>query len=320
MPSNSWSIIQKGTSITTASGRYLVVNKIIQESETPLRRIGLAVFDNQKFILKYVPDSDFRHIQDIYSRLDGCIYVRQLRDTIKEHSILIHDYLSDDLLSLVSRKTTSAQDRKRILRDTLRGIAALHEKDIVHTDIKPNNILVAMKTEARGCAVEKVQLADIEDAAYVPPGSDIIGKLVGNRMWRSPEAHANGPVNKPSDVFSFGIVCIYAILGRVIFAVGKEELSDDVEPQAIIIERQISYFADMEGFNGLLEHLGNSQWRPIFQYIRSGFGRDNPREPITLWKDIDTDFKSLVAGLTNFDPKKRLTAAEALEHKWFQDV
>jgi hypothetical protein len=54
--------------------------------------------------------------------------------------------------------------------------------------------------------IKQVQLADIEDAAYVPPGSDIVGKQVGNWMWRSPEAHAQGRVNKPSDIFSFGVI------------------------------------------------------------------------------------------------------------------
>lgn len=34
----------------------------------------------------------------------------------------------------------------------------------------------------------------------------MIGKQAGNWMWRSPEAHARGPVNKPSDVFSFALV------------------------------------------------------------------------------------------------------------------
>jgi hypothetical protein len=54
--------------------------------------------------------------------------------------------------------------------------------------------------------IAQVQLADIEDAAYVPPGCDIVGKRVGNWMWRSPEAHVQGCVNKPSDIFSFGVV------------------------------------------------------------------------------------------------------------------
>ena len=35
---------------------------------------------------------------------------------------------------------------------------------------------------------------------------DICDLLVGNQMWRSPEAYVSGRVNTPSDMFSFGIV------------------------------------------------------------------------------------------------------------------
>ena len=49
-------------------------------------------------------------------------------------------------------------------------------------------------------------MADIEDAAIVPPGSAIMGRQLGNWMWRSPEAHAEGPMHTPSDIFAFGIV------------------------------------------------------------------------------------------------------------------
>lgn len=54
--------------------------------------------------------------------------------------------------------------------------------------------------------IQRVQIADIEDAAYVPHNCAIIGRQVGNWMWRSPEAHASAQVHKPSDIFSFGIV------------------------------------------------------------------------------------------------------------------
>lgn len=69
-------------------------------------------------------------------------------------------------------------------------------------DIKPNNIFI----QRRGSEVTEVRLADLEDSAIVPQGSAIIGRQMGNWMWRSPEAHAEGPMNKPSDMFSFGIV------------------------------------------------------------------------------------------------------------------
>lgn len=54
--------------------------------------------------------------------------------------------------------------------------------------------------------IKRVQLADIEDAAHVPPEYNIVGKKAGKWIWRSPEGHAPDRVNKPFDMLSFGIV------------------------------------------------------------------------------------------------------------------
>jgi hypothetical protein len=40
----------------------------------------------------------------------------------------------------------------------------------------------------------------------IPPDLNVRGARLGNPMWRSPEAHAAGRINLPSDVFSFGLV------------------------------------------------------------------------------------------------------------------
>ena len=58
----------------------------------------------------------------------------------------------------------------------------------------------------QGINLKQVQLTDLEGAVHLPPPHNIRGAMVGNYMWRSPEAHARGAVNKPSDMFSFGIV------------------------------------------------------------------------------------------------------------------
>lgn len=76
-------------------------------------------------------------------------------------------------------------------------------------DVKANNILVDWENSPHGIAIRQVQLAGIEDATYVGPDSDIVDIQVGNLMWRSPEAHVQARVNKPSDIFSFGIVVSY---------------------------------------------------------------------------------------------------------------
>jgi hypothetical protein len=67
-------------------------------------------------------------------------------------------------------------------------------------------MLIKTKDNHSGILVEQVQLADLEGPARISPGHAVIGAQVGNWMWRSPEAYTKGPVDKPSDIFSFGVV------------------------------------------------------------------------------------------------------------------
>lgn len=55
-------------------------------------------------------------------------------------------------------------------------------------------------------SVSKIQLIDLENAAFLPPGRCIQGMLAGNDNWRSPEAHFRAELNKPTDLFSFGAI------------------------------------------------------------------------------------------------------------------
>lgn len=106
----------------------------------------------------------------------------------------------------------------------------------------------------------------------------------------------------------------------------KEELDKDEEVLSIVLERQLSYFGDPEAFNGILQYLydGNPEnpWIEIFQAAQSSFNAEYPREPFSLWQDesTDEDFRGLIVKMANFNPERRITAREALEHKWFMDV
>lgn len=91
----------------------------------------------------------------------------------------------------------------RVNQFTLSGLT---DSSLLWIDIKADNFFVNWNQADKGITIEKVQLGDLEDAVYIPPGSSMLGKQAGNWMWRSPEAHARGRVNKPSDIFSFALV------------------------------------------------------------------------------------------------------------------
>lgn len=106
----------------------------------------------------------------------------------------------------------------------------------------------------------------------------------------------------------------------MVLAVGEDEIPEGIELLDIVLERQMSYFSDLEGIRGLIQYLGESPWTQLIAMIAADFNADNPRRPFTLWQNLDPDFKDLVARMMNVDPTRRLTAKEALAHTWFADV
>ena len=68
----------------------------------------------------------------MYRDLGSCPYLRLLQDTVPEQSLFVYNYITYDLLSL-AQKDLPITHTKRILKDTLRGLAALHDRNIVHT-------------------------------------------------------------------------------------------------------------------------------------------------------------------------------------------
>ncbi|OJJ79456.1 uncharacterized protein ASPGLDRAFT_70162 [Aspergillus glaucus CBS 516.65] len=197
--------------------------------------------------------------------------------------------MKDDFLSLV-RKDISMGARKQVLKNVL-------------LDIKPDNIIVDCHRNGQQTTVEQARIIDLDNVSYLPKPWCLKGMAVGNENWRSPEAHFRARLNKPTDTFSFSAVCIYAMLGRVIFGPDGDMQhiqSLGISPFLIRLQRQIlcTLWEDR-----LVENI---LYRSFYE-----------------WPDavgLNPFFKDLVRQLISPDPKRRVTAREALEHPWFADV
>ncbi|EED15820.1 serine/threonine protein kinase, putative [Talaromyces stipitatus ATCC 10500] len=305
-----------------ATGCRYLFKKLIQE-RPHLGRVWLAESGQSTFVLKDIPQAIFSSFnEDIRPRLRESAFLRLPHDTIPDQRIFVYKYMDDDFLDLV-RKKISTQARKQILKASLQGIAELHSHDIVHLDIKPDNIMVNYRGSGSQTVVEQVQIIDLENAAYLPKGRCIKGMLAGNDSWRSPEAHFKGELNKPSDIFSFATVCIYAMLGQVIFGADEDlrkHESQGAFPHIIRLQRQVSYFGDPQGLNGLMTHVGDEEVNcQVLGLLWDDRLADyHSYRPFSGWQNVtDNDFKDLIQKMTNLDPQKRITAHEALKHSWF---
>ncbi|OQN95312.1 hypothetical protein B0A48_18469 [Cryoendolithus antarcticus] len=172
-------------------------------------------------------------------------------------------------------------------------------------------------------SLDVVDKAYIKHAAHLPDPRCIKGSLVGHEYWRSPEAHFNDKLNKPTDMFSFALVCIHAVLGRIVQP-DDADLINHVKrgsyPTLVRLQRLVSYFGCGAGLQGLKRHVGEEN---VYCQILEAFWEDRSADyhdsrPFKEWPDvIDADFADLIIKLTNLDPGERLTAEEALRHPWF---
>ena len=98
------------------------------------------------------------------------------------------------------------EQKTRLLREVARGLAAAHERGLVHRDLKPDNIIVGPDMRPR--------ILDFGLALSLEEASRQSGGFAGTPLYVSPEQARGAPLTGASDVFSFGAVMFKVLTGR----------------------------------------------------------------------------------------------------------
>jgi Tol biopolymer transport system component/tRNA A-37 threonylcarbamoyl transferase component Bud32 len=176
----------------------------------------------------------------------GSIY--DLEDMGDESALVLEYIEGPTLAERLAQGPLSVREALAVARQIADAIGAAHRKQIVHRDLKPSNVVLqgwsgATSGDPRvrildfGIAKLDVEQAPDSDLATVADKTRP-GRVLGTRFYMSPEQARGEPVDKRTDIWSFGCVLFEMLAARRPF--GNKGIVDTV---AAILEQEPDWSA-----------------------------------------------------------------------------
>ncbi|MCH9756294.1 MAG: protein kinase [Gammaproteobacteria bacterium] len=223
---------------------------------------------------------------------------------------LIFEHHESDLSRIIdSRQPLTVPHLQYFLYQILYSVHYIHSAGLVHRDLKPANILVNSNCDLSICdfglgrATQAMVMAEAEQttSSSPPPLYRRLTHYVVTRWYRPPElivGNSNAG-EAPADMWSVGCILAELLLRRPLF----EGAEDNISLMKLI-------FATLG-----TPMLEDCEW------IENEKGRNKvkqypikPSQMNRIFKNKDPEAIDLLKNLLQFNPSKRLTAEQALQH------
>ncbi|GES90731.1 putative calmodulin-dependent protein kinase type 1 [Rhizophagus clarus] len=153
----------------------------------------------------------------------GHRYILTLVDyfqSINNFYIVTDVALGGDLINRINQKGCCIEhDAINIVRNIIEAVKYLHDKDIVHRNLKPENIIFRTKEDEFDLIICGFHLSRIV-------GSEVLNTICGTPSYMAPEIFRNSGYGKPIDLWSIGVITYFLLFGFVPFDGNYEEIDE----------------------------------------------------------------------------------------------
>mmetsp|Transcript_22754 Transcript_22754/g.34655 ORF Transcript_22754/g.34655 Transcript_22754/m.34655 type:complete len:369 (-) Transcript_22754:40-1146(-) len=235
---------------------------------------------------------------------ENCITIRDIlvsppeKETFKDIYI-VTDLMDTDLHRIIRSPQPLSDDHTRyFLYQILRGLKFIHSANVLHRDLKPNNLLVNANCDLKICDLGLARMSE-------RPERSLMTCYVVTRWYRAPELLL-GTKNYTKAIDMWSVGCILAeLLGRKALFPGK----DYVDMLKLIVsvlgnpEREDLHFASEKAvrFLATLPRRQKKEWSELY-----------PR--------ASAEALDLLQKMLEFDPSKRIDATGALAHPYMAEL
>ncbi|XP_056286813.1 striated muscle preferentially expressed protein kinase isoform X2 [Pseudoliparis swirei] len=176
---------------------------------------------------------------DLLSELDNerILYFHDAFEK-KRAVVLITELCHEELLERMAKKTTVKELEIRwSVQQLLEGLRYLHQKNIAHLDVKPENILMASP------ASDLIRICDFGNAVKLEASEEHYCKY-GTPEYVAPEIVNQTPVSTATDIWSAGVITYLCLTGVSPFA-GENDRATALNIRSYNVAFEESMFADL---------------------------------------------------------------------------
>ncbi|SBO19514.1 mitogen-activated protein kinase 1, putative [Plasmodium knowlesi strain H] len=246
----------------------------------------------------------FREIMFLY-QLNGHDNIITLMDVIKAKNdndiYLVFDYMETDLHEVIKADLLEEIHKRYIIYQLLRALKYIHSGMLLHRDIKPSNILLNSECHIK---VGDFGLARSISTELSENKIPVLTDYVATRWYRAPEILL-GSTNYTEGVDMWSLGCIMAelLLGRPLFR-GNSTMNQ-LEKIIQLIGKPTK--KDMEDIKS-----------PFTDTIISSFVDIKRKNFSDIFSKASVEALDLLKQLLQFNPTKRISAENALKHKYVE--
>uniref|UniRef100_A0A4W2G7G7 Serine/threonine-protein kinase 33 n=1 Tax=Bos indicus x Bos taurus TaxID=30522 RepID=A0A4W2G7G7_BOBOX len=205
------------------------------------------------------------------------IHLEQVFETPKKMYLVMELCEDGELKEILERKGHFSENETRwIIQSLASAIAYLHNKDIVHRDLKLENIMVKSSfIDANNEMNLNIKVTDFGLAVKKHGRSEVMLQTTcGTPIYMAPEVINAHDYSQQCDIWSIGVIMYILLCGKAPFMASSEE--------------------------------------KLFELIKKG----ELHFKNSIWNSISDCAKSVLKQLMKVDPAHRITAKELLDNQW----
>ncbi|KAI9283376.1 kinase-like domain-containing protein [Sporodiniella umbellata] len=179
-----------------ASGSVYLANHINTKSRVAVKRMDLAKQSRLDLIVNEIMIMKESHHGNIVNFLDSYLVQNQLW--------VIMEYMEGGpLTDVIDNNVMTEQQIATVCLETAKGLEHLHSQNIIHRDIKSDNVLLNF--------LGQVKISDFGYCAKLTDQKNKRATMVGTPYWMAPEVVKQKEYGAKVDIWSLGIMVIEMI-------------------------------------------------------------------------------------------------------------